>query len=84
MPKPLSTAVFYCTTRLLYPFPRLFARAEEQAEEYGHGYDRELHYLAVHGLCHLLGYDHMTDEDKPEMRAKEERVLEKMNLKRDS
>lgn len=60
------------------------AMAEEQAEEYGHGYDRELHYLAVHGLCHLLGYDHMTDEDKPEMRAKEERVLEKMNLKRDS
>ena len=37
-------------------------RAKEQAEEYGHSYNRELHYLIVHGLCHLLGYDH-PDED---------------------
>lgn len=57
--------------------------AKEQAEEYGHGFERELYYLAVHGLCHLLGYDHMTDEDKAEMRLKEERIMEKLNLKRD-
>lgn len=56
--------------------------AREQAEEYGHPYGRELFYLATHGLCHLLGYDHMTDDDKPAMREKEERVLKKLNLER--
>lgn len=57
--------------------------AKAQAEEYGHGYERELYYLATHGVCHLLGYDHMTEEDKREMRGKEERVLEKLNLTRE-
>lgn len=57
-------------------------RAREQAEEYGHSYLRELHYLAVHGLCHLLGYDHMTEEDKREMREKEEKILKKIDLAR--
>ncbi len=57
-------------------------RAEEQAEEYGHSVEREINYLAAHGLCHLLGYDHMTEEDKKEMRAKEERILKKINLER--
>ena len=58
-------------------------RAKEQAEEYGHSYERELHYLLTHGLFHLLGYDHMTDEDKKEMREREERVLKKLGLTRD-
>ncbi len=58
-------------------------RAREQAEEYGHGYMRELHYLAVHGLWHLLGYDHMTEEDKLEMRAKEEKILSKLGITRE-
>lgn len=58
-------------------------RAEEQAEEYGHSVEREINYLAAHGVCHLLGYDHMTDEDKKVMREKEEKVLVKLNLKRD-
>ena len=57
-------------------------RAEEQAAEYGHSFEREINYLAAHGVCHLLGYDHMTDEDKPVMRAAEERVLKKLNLTR--
>lgn len=57
--------------------------AKAQAEEYGHGYGRELFYLAAHGVCHLLGYDHMTEEDKREMREKEERVLKKLNLTRE-
>lgn len=56
--------------------------AREQAEEYGHSYERELYYLAVHGACHLLGYDHMTDGDKAAMREKEERILSGMNLTR--
>ena len=58
-------------------------RAKEQAEEYGHSVEREINYLATHGLCHLLGYDHMTEEDKREMREKEERILKKLNLERE-
>lgn len=50
-------------------------RAREQAEEYGHSFERELYYLAVHGMLHLFGYDHEKDEDKAEMRQKEEEIL---------
>lgn len=57
-------------------------RAREQAEEYGHSLSRELHYLTVHGIMHCLGYDHMTDEDKQEMREKEEEILEKLGIRR--
>ena len=57
-------------------------RAKEQAEEYGHSYNRELHYLLVHGIMHCLGYDHMTDEDKQEMREKEEYILGKLGITR--
>ena len=57
-------------------------RAQEQAEEYGHSFERELHYLIVHGVLHCLGYDHMTDEEKAEMREKEELVLGKMGIVR--
>jgi probable rRNA maturation factor len=57
--------------------------AHEQAEEYGHSYERELFYLATHGVCHLLGYDHIEEADKAIMRAKEERVLNKLNLTRE-
>ena len=59
-------------------------RAEEQAKEYGHSLHRELYYLAVHGLCHLLGYDHETEEQKAVMRAREERVLRAMGITRDT
>jgi len=58
-------------------------RAKEQAEEYGHSYRRELHYLLVHGIMHCLGYDHMTDGDKAEMREKEEYVLSKLGITRE-
>ncbi len=54
--------------------------ALRQAEEYGHGLEREMTYLAVHGMFHLLGYDHMTDDEKAEMRAKEEEALRAINL----
>ncbi len=54
--------------------------ASRQAEEFGHGLEREIVYLAVHGLLHLLGYDHMTDEDKAVMRAKEEEALREIRL----
>lgn len=58
------------------------ARAAEQAAEYGHSEEREIAYLAVHGLLHLLGYDHMTDEDKREMRELEEGILGSLSITR--
>lgn len=58
-------------------------RAREQAEEYGHSYNRELHYLIVHGVMHCLGYDHMTEDEKSEMREKEEWVLGKLGITRE-
>lgn len=54
--------------------------ATRQAEEFGHGLEREIVYLAVHGLLHLLGYDHIVEEDKVIMRAKEEEALRAINL----
>ena len=50
-------------------------RAQEQCIEYGHSLEREVMYLLVHGLLHLAGYDHMEEEDKKEMRAREEHLL---------
>ncbi len=58
-------------------------RAKEQAEEYGHSYERELHYLVVHGVMHCLGYDHITDEERAEMREKEEEILGKLGIVRE-
>lgn len=58
-------------------------RAREQAEEFGHGYLRELNYLAAHGVCHLLGYDHIDEHDKAVMREVEERVLAKIKAVRE-
>jgi probable rRNA maturation factor len=59
-------------------------RAKEQAEEYGHSYHRELHYLLVHGIMHCLGYDHETDEERAEMREKEEFILNKLGITREN
>lgn len=58
-------------------------RAAEQAEEYGHSLRREYCYLAVHGLCHLLGYDHMNEAEKAVMREKEEKILRKLGVTRE-
>lgn len=57
-------------------------KVKEQAEEYGHSYERELAYLTTHGMLHLLGYDHMIEEEKVIMREHEEKVLEKLNIHR--
>ncbi len=58
-------------------------KAEQQAEEYGHSVGREVAYLTVHSMLHLLGYDHIDEEnDRPLMREKEEIILEKLDLKR--
>jgi probable rRNA maturation factor len=58
-------------------------RAAVQAEEYGHSLTRELAYLTVHGMLHLFGYDHHGQEEKDEMRQKEERVLTELDISRD-
>ena len=57
-------------------------KVEEQAKEYGHSFERELAYMVVHSFYHLMGYDHMIEEDKSVMRAKEENVLNKLKIKR--
>ena len=54
-----------------------------QAEEYGHSPERECAYLLVHGLCHLMGYDHIEEEDKRRMRAMEEKILTAIGQTRD-
>lgn len=57
-------------------------KAKEQAEEYNHSYVRELGFLAVHGFLHLLGYDHMNDEDEKIMFTKQEEILGEFGLER--
>ncbi len=57
-------------------------KVEEQAKEYGHSFERELSYMLVHGFYHLMGYDHMEESDKKEMRAKEENILNTLTILR--
>lgn len=54
----------------------------EQAKEYGHSEKREITYLTVHSTLHLMGFDHEEEEDKKEMRAVEDRVMEKLEISR--
>ena len=57
-------------------------RVISQSEEYGHSFKRELFFLALHGLLHLLGYDHMKKEDEVVMFGKQEEVLKKYGIER--
>ncbi len=57
-------------------------QAIKQAGELGHSKEREIVYLFIHSICHLLGYDHMAEGDKREMRSKEEEVMAKIRLER--
>lgn len=57
-------------------------RVMEQAEELGHSNERELSYLTVHSILHLLGYDHMEDEDKREMREREKLAMKELSIYR--
>ncbi|MCQ2559781.1 MAG: rRNA maturation RNase YbeY [Clostridia bacterium] len=76
MPNPLAV-------RMLGDIVLSLEKAQEQAEEFGHSLEREIAYLTVHGVLHLLGYDHMLEADKIIMRSKEEEILGLMNLSRD-
>ena len=57
-------------------------QAQKQAEEYGHSQMREIVYLFVHSVLHLLGYDHMEESDKVQMRQQEELIMDALDLKR--
>lgn len=57
-------------------------KAKEQANAYGHSLLRELCFLTIHGILHLLGYDHMNEEEEKEMFTLQERVLESYGIKR--
>ena len=58
-------------------------RAKEQAADYGHSLRREVAFLTVHGMLHLLGYDHMEDEEREEMEAEQRFVMDKLGISRD-
>ena len=57
--------------------------AKEQAESYNHSLSRELGFLALHGFLHLLGYDHMTEEDEKEMFSRQDEILNEFGLTRE-
>lgn len=59
-----------------------FNRVKKQAKEYGHSVLRESCYLFLHGVLHLLGFDHIKEEDKTEMRKYEELVLNNLDIQR--
>lgn len=57
-------------------------RAKEQAAEYGHSLKRELCFLSLHGLLHLLGYDHVESQDEQQMNTLQEEILQQMGIVR--
>ena len=57
-------------------------RAEEQAADYGHSLRREIAFLTVHGMLHLLGYDHMEEADRLEMEKEQRYVMEQLGISR--
>lgn len=57
-----------------------YKRAEEQAQEYGHSTEREISYLIIHGILHLMGYDHIDEEDKKQMRALEKTIVATLKM----
>ena len=57
-------------------------QVEKQAKEYGHSFEREFSYMIVHSFYHLMGYDHIKEDDKEKMRPKEEFVLNELGITR--
>ncbi len=69
-------------TRVLGDIYISIEKAREQAEEYGHSLKREISFLAVHGLLHLLGYDHMNEEDEKVMFELQDKILDGYGIRR--
>ena len=67
-------------TPISFKYRNRASAQQEQAEEYGHSFERELSYMVVHGFYHLMGYDHIELGDRVVMREKEEKVLESLNI----
>lgn len=71
---------------MLVPIPLLgdiiisMETAIEQANEFGHSLDREIGYLVAHSMFHLMGYDHMNEVEKREMRSKEKQVMKNLGI----
>ena len=76
--KKQKSEIEECLGDIIISVPKVI----EQAEEYGHSFERELAYMVVHGFYHILGYDHMIESDKKEMRKKEDEVLNKLHITR--
>lgn len=57
-------------------------RAQKQAEEYGHSFRREIVFLTVHGMLHLLGYDHIEEEERLEMEREQNFIMEQLGIDR--
>ncbi len=68
--------------RLLGDIYICVSKMKDQAKEYGHSIKREMGFLTIHGLLHLLGYDHMTKEEEEVMFKKQEEILNAYGLKR--
>jgi len=74
--------ISYKSVRMLGDIYICISRAKEQAQEYGHSLKRELSFLALHGLLHLLGYDHMEKEDEKVMFELQELILNEEGITR--
>ncbi len=74
--------LLYNDIRMLGDIFICIPQMKRQAEEYGHSEKRELAFLAVHGILHLLGYDHMNEKDEKVMFELQELILDGQNIKR--
>jgi len=80
---PVSEGLAMCDVVSLGDIAICMDIAKAQAEEYGHSLERELAFLVVHGMLHLLGYDHEIAEDETEMLGTQEQILSGLNVTRD-
>lgn len=81
--EPTDVLSFPMDNKILGDVVISLERASRQAEEYGHSFTREVCFLTVHGILHLIGYDHGEDEGRRKMREMEEEILAELGLKRD-
>jgi probable rRNA maturation factor len=71
---------FETGTRILGDIVLSVEKAMGQAEDFGHSVERELAYLTVHSTLHLIGYDHLSEDDKLEMRQREKAIMKELQI----